>query len=131
MVATIASILGECLYRQGRYDEADDTLAEAAELAAEDDVLTQAYVRAGRAKLSARRGKPGEAEATAREGIALAATTEFVDLRGDALIAYAEVLRLAGRNDEAAAATRQAVAIWEAKGNVVHAERARALVAQL
>ena len=36
-----------------------------------------------------------------------------------------------GRKDEAAEATRQALAIWEAKGNVVHAERARALLARL
>ena len=96
----------------------------------EDDVLTQAIVRAGRAKLCARRGKLDEAEAVAREGVALAETTEFVDLRGDGLLALAEVLRLGGRADEAADATRQALAIWEAKGNVVQAERARALLAR-
>jgi class 3 adenylate cyclase/tetratricopeptide (TPR) repeat protein len=128
MVATIDSILGECLYRQERYDEADGVLDEAAQLAEEDDVLTQAMLRAGRAKLCARRGQPAEAEAAAREGVALAETTEFVDLRGDALLALAEVLRLAGRQDGAADATRQALAIWEAKGDVVQAERARALL---
>jgi class 3 adenylate cyclase/tetratricopeptide (TPR) repeat protein len=131
MVATIASILGECLYRQGRYDEAADLLEEAAELGAEDDVVTQAHVLAGRAKLSARRGELDEAEVAAREGVALAGATEFVDLRADSLLALAEVLRLAGRKDEAADATRQALAIWEAKANVVHTERARALLAQL
>jgi hypothetical protein len=87
-------------------------------------------VRAGRAKVWARRGELDEAEAAAREGVALAEATEFVDLRGESLLALAEILRLAGRNDEAADATRQALAIWEAKGNVVHAERARVLLAQ-
>ena len=131
MVSTIASILGECLYRQERYDEAHDLLEEAVELGADDDIVTQAHVRAGRAKLCARGGKLDEAEAAAREGVALAEATEFVDLRGDSLLALGEVLRLAGRKDEAAEATRQALAIWEAKGNVVHAERARSFLAQL
>ena len=59
MLSTVASILAECLYRQGRYDEADDMLEEAAELGADDDVVTQVHVRAGRAKLAARRGELG------------------------------------------------------------------------
>ena len=131
MVATIASILGECLYRQSRYDEAGEMLEEAAGIAEDDDVVTQVYVRSGQAKICSRRGKLDAAEAAAREAVALAAATEFVDLRGDSLLALAEVLQLAGREDEAADAARQALAIWEAKGNVVHAERARTLVAQL
>jgi tetratricopeptide (TPR) repeat protein len=128
MVSTVESILAECLYRQGRYDEADELLDEAAELGAEDDVVTQARVRAGRAQLAARRGRLAEAEAAAREAVALAAGAEFVDLRGDTLLALAEVMRLAGRKADAADATRQALAIWEAKGDVVHAEDARALL---
>jgi tetratricopeptide (TPR) repeat protein len=131
MLSTVATILAECLYRQGRYDEAGDMVAEAAELGAADDVVTQVYVRVGRAKLSARRGQLAEAEAVAREGIALAAAAEFVDLRGDSLLALAEVLRPAGRNGEAAAALGQALELWEAKGNVVHAGRTRELLAEL
>ena len=63
-------------------------LDEAAELGADDDVVTQVRVRAGRAKLLARRdGNLDEAEALAREAVALAAETEYVDLRGDSLLA--------------------------------------------
>ena len=130
MVSTIASILAECLYRQGRYDEADEH--------------ARGGRRAGRGRRrrhpGARARGPGEAlppgagsstrpKPLAREGVALAAATEFVDLRGDSLLALAEVLRLAGRKDEAAEATRQALAIWEAKGNVVHRGTSRALLA--
>jgi tetratricopeptide (TPR) repeat protein len=131
MLSTAAAILAECLYRQGRHDEAGEMLAEAAELGAADDVFTQVCVRTGRAKLAARRGNLEEAEAVAREGIALAAGTEFVDLRGDALLALAEVLRLGSRNGEAAEPIREALALWDAKGNVVYARRARALLEEL
>ena len=86
--------------------------------------------RAGRSS-SARRGELDEAEAVAREAVALAAEAEFVDLRGDSLLALAEVLRLAGRKGEAAEAMRQALALWEAKGNVVYAGATRALLAEL
>ena len=131
VLATIASILAECLYRQRRYDEADDLLDEAAQLGAEDDVVTQAHMRAGRAKLGARRGALVEAEAVAREGVALAEATEFVDLRADSLLALAEVLRLNDRAAEAAEPLREALALWETKGNVTYAGRARALIAEL
>ena len=106
-------------------------LAEAAEHGRRRRRRHPGAVRAGRAKLLARRGDLDEAEALAREAVALAAETEFVDLRGDSLLALAEVLRLAGRTDEAAEAMRQALALWEAKGNVIYAERTRALLAEL
>ena len=131
MLSTIASIFAECRYRQERYDEANAMLAEAAELGAENDVVTQVLVRAGRAKLSARRGSLDEAEALAREGAVLAAEAEFVDLRGESLLALAEVLRAAGRPDEAADAVKEALALWEAKGNVTYEGKARTLLAEL
>jgi tetratricopeptide (TPR) repeat protein len=131
MLATIASFLAECLYRQSRYGEADEMLTEAAELGADDDVYTRARVHAGNAKLSARRGDLARAESVAREGVAVAGGAEFFDLRGDTLLALAEVLRLAGQKGEAAGAVRQALALWQAKGAVVYANQARALVAEL
>ena len=129
-LSTVCSIFAECLYRQGRYDEAEAMLAEASEKGGDDDVVTQVNVKAGTAKLAARRGQLEDAEALAREGAALAAETEVVDLRGDSLLALAEVLRLAGREEEAAAAIGEALAQWESRGDVVHAEQTRALLAE-
>ncbi len=43
----------------------------------------------------------------------------------------AEVLRLADRPDEAADALREAVELYARKGNVVSADRARTLLADL
>jgi hypothetical protein len=50
-------------------------------------------------------------------------------LHADVLLDLAEVLGLAGRPDEAEVATAEAVDIYERKGNVAAAERARALAA--
>jgi hypothetical protein len=71
-------------------------------------------------------GRREEAESLAREAVAITFTTEYVDRRADALLALATVLRLAGRSDDATAAIRDVVAIWDAKGNTLFARRARA-----
>lgn len=92
---------------------------------------TQVMVRTARAKLRARRGSLVDAEALAREAVALAGETEFVDLRGESLLALGEVLRVAGRGEEAAEALQEALALWEAKGNVVLSARIRALLREL
>jgi tetratricopeptide (TPR) repeat protein len=119
------------MYRQGRYDESSALLDEAADKAADDDVATRVFVRTGRAKLSAQRGQGPEAVALAAEAVALAAATEIVDLRGDALLGLAEVLRREGRNAEAAEALHEAIALWDAKRNVIYAAKARALLSEL
>jgi hypothetical protein len=127
----VATIFAECLYRQARYDEADSLLDVAAEAGADDDFVTQVRLRAGRAKLLARRGNSVDADVVARDAVALAAQTEYIDLRGDSLLALGEVLQLAGRSSEGGEAMRGALALWEAKGNVAQAGRTRALLAEL
>ena len=78
--------------------------------------------------LLARRGQLEEAEALAREGVAVAADSEFVVLHADVLLDLAEVLELARRPQEAREATAEAVSIYERKGNVAAARRARGLL---
>ena len=62
--------------------------------------------------------------ALAREGVALAADSEYVGLHADVLLDLAEVLRLAGRSEEAEAAAVEAVRLYERKGNVAGMARA-------
>jgi len=81
--------------------------------------------RSVRAKLLARQGELERAEALAREAVALAAETDFLVLRADALMDLAEVLRAAGRDDEAVPCVEQALELDEQKGNIVGAERGR------
>ena len=131
VLSTVATIFAECMLRQQRFDEADGLLDIAAETGAADDFVTQVRLRAGRAKLLARGSDVARAEAIAREGIALAEQTEYIDLRGDSLLALGEVLQLGGRESDGVEAMRAALALWEAKGNVAHAARTRSLLAGL
>ena len=61
----------------------------------------------------------------------LAEGTDELNLRGDSLMTLAEVMRSAGASDEAATAFRDALELYEAKGNLVSAERARAMLDEL
>ena len=120
----LAARLADVLYTQGQ-DERALELSDVSERAtAPDDLSAGVQWRSVRAKLLARRGEP-KAEALAREAVALAAETDFLVLRADALMDLAEVLRVAGRGDEAARCVEQALELYEQKGNVVGAERAR------
>ena len=72
-----------------------------------------------------RQGRAEAAAALAREAVALAERTDFPTVRADALLDLAAVLDGAA----AEAAARQALALYEAKGDVVSAARARARLA--
>ena len=74
-----------------------------------------------RAKLLARRGDVEGGERVAREATALAARTDFLDGRAQAVADLAEVLRLAGRQKESEAAVREAIRLHEQKGNIAAA----------
>jgi hypothetical protein len=94
-------------------------------------VISQILWRAVRAKVLARRGEPESPEKLACEAVALADRTDYLDTRGTVHLALAEVLRLAGREREAAAEAQESLRLHEAKGNVVSAATARALLAEL
>jgi hypothetical protein len=78
-----------------------------------------------------RLGQLEAAEPLAREAVGHAGGTEFLGWHGDALVVLAEVLCLAGKPEDAASALNEAVALYERKGNVVSAARARALLEEL
>ncbi len=115
--STLSAYLARVLALQGRYDEADELAQFSADTAGSDDLVTQVVWRTARAVVFAHRGEPDAATALATEATALAADTDFVDLRASALVALAEVL---GANGDAA----EAAAMYERKGNVVAARTA-------
>jgi tetratricopeptide (TPR) repeat protein len=127
-VGAVAAALARLSSEAGREDEAESLARVAEEAAARGDVTTQVRRRAALAKVLARRGELGEAETLAREAVALTEGTQFPDWKADTLLDAAEVLRAAGRPEEANAAARDALRLYEAKGNLVSAEGVRALL---
>jgi class 3 adenylate cyclase/tetratricopeptide (TPR) repeat protein len=126
---TVAALLAEVLHAQGRDREAGELAEVCREMAAPDDVGAQYQWRSVRAKLLAAVGNAAEAEPLAREAVRLIRTTDQPNAQGDALAGLAEVLLVSGAFDEAADALREAVSLFEAKGNEVSAGRARQLLA--
>jgi predicted ATPase len=129
-LSTVAAMLAEALYRQGD-KEAERFTTVSEEAAAIEDVGAQVAWRSTRAKVLARRGQPAEAESLGREAVTLAEATDAPNVRADALMDLAEVLSLADRPDEAAPIVDQATGLYEAKGNLTSAGRARAIRDQL
>ena len=126
--STLAHALAQSVYLQGRYDEAADLTEECEEAARPNDVQSQIIWRSVRAKVIARRGDLETAERLAREAVAMAESSDFVTAHAEARMDLAEVLRLAGRDDDAAHAVEEAISLYELKGNVLAAERARSLL---
>ena len=95
--------------RLGRDEEAERLLDEVTRIAEADDIDAQVRWRAVRGQVLARCGQLAEADRLAREAVALAAPTDYVLLRADALSALGEVLGALGRPAEAAEALREAL----------------------
>jgi class 3 adenylate cyclase/tetratricopeptide (TPR) repeat protein len=131
LLSTTAALLARAVYEQGRYDEAYAFTEASAEAAALEDVVTQIAWRAVRARILVGQGRIGEGEKLAREAVALAERTDLPSDRGDALLDLAEVFRTSARLEEAGAAVRRALSLYEQKGNLVRAEKARSLLAEL
>ena len=126
--STLAAVLAQILYALGRLDEVLELTALGRDESSPDDLHTQIQWRGPMAKVLARRGEIEDAERLAREGVALAGPTDFLNVRASALLDLAEVLLADGRDDEAGAVVAAAAALFEQKGNVVGLARSRALV---
>jgi class 3 adenylate cyclase/tetratricopeptide (TPR) repeat protein len=124
-LSTTAAMLAHVALADGEDDRAEALATRARAASAADDVLSQMLWRTALAKVAARRGHAHEAESLAREAVTIGAGTDYIPIRADCLADLAEVLRLAGRADDAAAALDEALALYEQKGNVVMAERTR------
>jgi tetratricopeptide (TPR) repeat protein len=124
--SSLAALLAESLYVQGKYDEAQEWVAKAERAAGGHDLGAQSDTRAIRGKLLARRGSFAEAESLAMEAVKIANRTGELNHEGDSYFDLAEVLALAGRSEESADALRRAIELWERKGNLVSTSKAKA-----
>ncbi|MDQ3874060.1 MAG: adenylate/guanylate cyclase domain-containing protein, partial [Actinomycetota bacterium] len=126
--STVAALLGQVVYAQGRLDEALALSNTTRELATEDDVGSQVLWRAIRAKALARGSLQSEALALADEAVELSRQTDAIELQASALVDLAEVRRIGGERDGDALA--EALRLYELKGSSVAANQTRALLAR-
>jgi class 3 adenylate cyclase/tetratricopeptide (TPR) repeat protein len=130
-LSTMGGLLAQCLYLQGRFDEAEDMCEISKNAAAPDDLESQVLWRSVQAKGIARNGFFDEAKELASTAVELSKSTDSPVMKGAALMDCAEVLEMAGSSREAASLIREAISLYAAKGNVVSTELARAKLAAL
>jgi tetratricopeptide (TPR) repeat protein len=127
-LASTAPLLADALHAQGRGSEAAPLIDLAARWTLADDTDAQVGLLRVRANLLAHQGDLDEALRLAQEATELSGQTDYLNHHAKALTDLADVLELAGRREEAAAAVEQALALYERKGNLVMAERTRKLL---
>ena len=128
--ATTAAFLAQALYLQQLDDQAEEKARKSEELAAGDDVFTQVVWRGALAKVLARRGDLRQAQVLAGKAVALAEKTDGLNLRGDALLDQAEVLRATDPSNARKTAERAREPYGD-KGNVAALRRVEAFIARL
>ena len=128
VLATRAADLANAICEQGRYEEAETWIRLARESAGSDDLDAAFVWRYVHAKILTRVGAIDEAEQLARQAFDLVVRTDALNRHGDSLLALAEILHVQGSEDEALDNIRGALRLYEQKGNVVSAERARAML---
>jgi tetratricopeptide (TPR) repeat protein len=129
--STIAGHLARALAHLGRFDEAESYAKIAIEAAADDDLASQIQGRVAEARVRSARGWHDEAIALARESVEMFADAQDPREQGDVYMELAEVLRAAGRPDEAAEAARRGLGYYERKESVPATKAARAFLASL
>jgi predicted ATPase/DNA-binding SARP family transcriptional activator len=121
VLETTAALLAQALVERGDVDGAKQLVADWEDRLSDADMVSRIYWCQARSRVHARRGELAAAETAAREAVALAATTDMLSVHGMALIDLARTLPVADRAD----VLRDALALFEAKGDLVGARRAR------
>ena len=122
---TVALMLADLLYLEGRYEEIDDLCAIGRATTTRDDLINFVFLDMVEARMLARRGRYAEAEERARDAVERGDTTDLSFLRAEPRLALAEVLALAGRRDEAVVVAVSGLCHFDEKGDVVGAVEAR------
>jgi class 3 adenylate cyclase/tetratricopeptide (TPR) repeat protein len=123
--SSIAAFLANVLWLAGDDEGALHFSQVAEELGDVDDVSTQVPWRSARARVLAARGEAVDARRLATEAVELAAGTPQPHLRAKALADLADVLITLGDVDSAEPRLREALALYEQKGDLVSAAHLR------
>ena len=111
-------MLGRSLCALGRYDEAEPLAEQGRDLGHEQDLVTQALWRQVQARVLSHRGQHADAEALAREAVAIIERTDGLNFQGDALCDLAEVLACRGPSRRGCRRAREALDRYERKRNL-------------
>jgi tetratricopeptide (TPR) repeat protein len=111
---------------EGRWDDAEEALAYGRDAVIPTMPMSQLSRLAVEARLAAHRGELDEAVSLAEQAVADSARREWPNHQAEMWLALADVQLAAGRRIETDAAVAKALALYERKGNVAAATRARA-----
>jgi class 3 adenylate cyclase/tetratricopeptide (TPR) repeat protein len=130
-LSTLAAQLAAALYMQKRYEEAERFSEVSEQNASPEDLASQASWRSARAAVVAQRGEAERAEGLARDAVDIARGTDHLNLHAESLLALADVLAIGGRPAQAIPVIEEARVLFDRKGNLVMAEKARTLLGEL
>ncbi len=128
-LSTLYCQLGETLYSLGQFEAADESALRGLEAGGSGDVGTQTMGLQVRARVLAQRRESTASIEVARRADELARSLQAPVQQGDAALALAEVLHLAGKSVESQAETRRAIECFERKGATACVDRARRIAA--
>jgi class 3 adenylate cyclase/tetratricopeptide (TPR) repeat protein len=124
LLALAAEALGDRAAAQAAIELSD-------ELSAPEDVVNAAITHPIRARMALANGDAEEAERWARSAVHYAFITDFPQSRAEAKLELARVLRSLGHPDEAATEARDALELYELKGDRPGTTLARTLLDEL
>jgi predicted ATPase/class 3 adenylate cyclase len=116
--STVEGLLSVALARAGRDEEAIAMSEESTLHASSDDAASQMRLHTGRGLARGHLGQFDAALEDLSKAVAIARETDYLNGHAEALAAQAEVLRLAGREDDAERSLEAAVALFRQKGNI-------------
>ena len=129
--SSLAGLLAEAVFIQGRWDDAETLAKETEALAAADDVDAQMMWRLQQARVSAVRGDVAAAGRLAREAVELLEPTDDVVSKIAALATLSSVVRLAGNGQEADELQGLAGELANAKGSSIVLRQVPGLAADM
>jgi ATP/maltotriose-dependent transcriptional regulator MalT len=129
--STIAGRLSHVLLAQGRLDDAQEFASTAEALASIDDVEARVLFQSAQARLLVRKGRTAEGMALAQETVDRARATGDIDLLAESHLQLGEVLEVAGYQESAEPPRREALRLFELKGNEAAARKLRGVPAEV
>jgi ATP/maltotriose-dependent transcriptional regulator MalT len=125
LLSEIALDLADATVKQGQLEEAERLYGVCEELCPSDDAQAEAQLALLRAKLRLARGDLAAAEEAARRAAEVAGGMGFLEWEADAWLVLAGIHRARRNSEGERSAAREALGLYERKGNIVGAERAR------